>query len=158
MKKWLLGKYKDINNIELKHWIQSRVYWSWNTWFSQGVALVRNVIIYGWLIYDMLFNGMSIGDFTLYTGSAITFSMYVSQFLQSLGRNAGALRENGRFPQLHGHQNADELQEKHTPIPKADGYTFEFRNVSFRYKGQETYALKNLNLTFSAGQRLAVVG
>lgn len=104
MKKWLLGKYKDINNIELKHWIQSRVYWSWNTWFSQGVALVRNVIIYGWLIYDMLFNGMSIGDFTLYTGSAITFSMYVSQFLQSLGRNAGALRENGRFPQLHGHQ------------------------------------------------------
>lgn len=158
MKKWLLGKYKDINNIELKHWIQSRVYWSWNTWFSQGVALVRNVIIYGWLIYDMLFNGMSIGDFTLYTGSAITFSMYVSQFLQSLGGMREHSAKTDDFRSYMDIKNADELQEKHTPIPKADGYTFEFRNVSFRYKGQETYALKNLNLTFSAGQRLAVVG
>ena len=53
---------------------------------------------------------------------------------------------------------ADELQEKHTPVPRADRYTFEFRNVFYKYRGQETYALKTLNLTFSAGQRLAVVG
>ena len=101
MKKWLLGKYKDINNIELKHWIQSRVYWSWNTWFSQGVALVRNVIIYGWLIYDMLFNGMSIGA----VHRKRYHVLYVCQPVPSVaGWNAGALRENGRFPQLHGHQ------------------------------------------------------
>ena len=38
------------------------------------------------------------------------------------------------------------------------GYAFEFRNVSFRYPGQENYALRKVSLTFRAGQRLAVVG
>lgn len=158
MKKWLLGKYKDVNAIELQHWIQSRKYWSMNVWFGQGISLVRNVLIYGWLIYDMLVNGMSIGDFTLYTGSAITLSTYVSQFLQSLGGMREHSAKVDDFRSYMDIKNADELQEKHTPVPSSDSYTFEFRNVSFRYKGQEKYALRNLNLTFSAGQRLAVVG
>ena len=158
MKPWLLGKYRDINRIELEHWIQSRKYWGWNNWFAQGISLVRNVIIYGWLIYDMLVNGMSIGDFTLYTGSAMALSMYVGQFLQSLGGMREHSAKVDDFRSYMDIKNADELQEKHTPVPRADRYTFEFRNVSYKYRGQETYALKNLNLTFSAGQRLAVVG
>lgn len=43
--------------------------------------------------------------------------------------------------------------------PGADKeYEIEFRNVSFRYPGQEDYALRNVSLTIHAGQRLAVVG
>lgn len=34
----------------------------------------------------------------------------------------------------------------------------EFRNVSFRYPGSETYALRNISIKFRIGQRLAVVG
>lgn len=158
MKPWLLGKYRDINRIELEHWIQSRKYWGWNNWFAQGISLVRNVIIYGWLIYDMLVNGMSIGDFTLYTGSAMALSMYVGQFLQSLGGMREHSAKVDDFRSYMDIKNADELQEKHTPVPRSDRYTFEFRNVSYKYRGQETWALKNLNLTFTAGQRLAVVG
>jgi len=37
-------------------------------------------------------------------------------------------------------------------------YDIEFRNVSFKYAGSENYALKNVNLTFKVGERLAVVG
>jgi ATP-binding cassette subfamily B protein len=37
-------------------------------------------------------------------------------------------------------------------------YEIEFRNVSFKYPGSENYALKNLNLKFNIGQRMAVVG
>ena len=37
-------------------------------------------------------------------------------------------------------------------------YDIEFRNVSFKYAGSENYALKNINLTFNVGERLAVVG
>ncbi len=36
--------------------------------------------------------------------------------------------------------------------------TIEFKNVSFRYKGQETYALKNVNLIMHRGTRHALVG
>lgn len=37
-------------------------------------------------------------------------------------------------------------------------YEVEFRNVSFCYPGSETYALRNVNMKFEIGQRLAVVG
>lgn len=158
MKKWLLGRYKSVNDIELDHWIQSRRYWGFNSWFAFGISLIRNAAVYGWLIYDMLFNGLSIGDFTLYTGSAMTLSANINQFLQSLG---GLREHSAKVDDLRSYMDiktADEAVGKHTPVPKADSYTFTFENVSFRYSGQETYALKNLNLTFRAGQRLAVVG
>ena len=37
-------------------------------------------------------------------------------------------------------------------------HEIEFRNVSFKYPGQENYALRNVSMTLHAGQRLAVVG
>jgi ATP-binding cassette subfamily B protein len=37
-------------------------------------------------------------------------------------------------------------------------YELEFRNVSFKYPGTDTYSLKNLNMKFNIGQRMAVVG
>ncbi len=37
-------------------------------------------------------------------------------------------------------------------------YDVEFRNVSFKYPGSETWALRHVNLRFQVGKKLAVVG
>ena len=37
-------------------------------------------------------------------------------------------------------------------------HEIEFHNVSFKYPGQENYALRNVSMTLHAGQRMAVVG
>ncbi|MBQ3242548.1 MAG: ABC transporter ATP-binding protein [Oscillospiraceae bacterium] len=37
-------------------------------------------------------------------------------------------------------------------------YEVEFKNVSFKYPGAETYALKNVSMKFKVGKRLAIVG
>lgn len=37
-------------------------------------------------------------------------------------------------------------------------YEIEFRNVSFKYPGSDNYSLKNVNMKFRVGERLAVVG
>ncbi len=157
MKNWLNKKHEAVNREELDRWIKSRTYWQHNTLFSGAVGLVRNVIIYGWMIYDMLFNGMSIGDFTLYVGSAVTMSQSINSFLQVIG---GMRERSSRMDDLRTFMDIPFGDEgrKTIPLPKTDRYTFEFRNVSFRYQGQEEYALKNLNLTLEAGHRLAVVG
>lgn len=42
--------------------------------------------------------------------------------------------------------------------PPKNVETIEFRNVSFRYQGQEGYALKNVSLVFKRGTRHALVG
>ncbi len=157
MKGWLNEKHREVNAEELKRWVQSRTYWQYNSLFSSGIALVRNVIIYGWMICDMLFGNMSIGDFTLYVGSAVTMSTSINSFLQTVGGMRERSSRMDDFRTFMDIKFGDEGR-KTTPVPKSDKYVFEFRNVSFKYQGQETYALRNLNLTFEKGQRLAVVG
>lgn len=41
---------------------------------------------------------------------------------------------------------------------KEEGYEIEFCNASFKYPGQENYALRNVSMRFCTGQRLAIVG
>jgi len=46
-----------------------------------------------------------------------------------------------------------------TTEKRSDGqYELEFRGVSFRYPGAESWALRDINLAFAPGERLAVVG
>lgn len=157
MRKWLGSKQKEVNADELRRWKQSRQYWLYNSIFAWGILLIQNAVIYGWLIYDMLANGLSVGDFILYSGSAMTFSGNIQQFLMALGGMRERSSRVDDFRSFMDIPNPDE-GKKTVPVPKADRYVFKFENVSFKYKGQEKYALKNLNLTLEAGQRLAVVG
>lgn len=157
MQKYLAKKQIDVYDEELRHWIKSRQYWIYNTVFAHGISLLRQLIIIGWLVYSVVFNGLSIGNFTLYTASAAAFSNAINEILQALS----ALRERSAhtddYRSFMDIPSADDKAQT-IPIPPADKYTFEFKNVSFKYRGQEKYALKNVNLTLHAGEKLAVVG
>lgn len=157
MQKYLAKKQIDVYDEELRHWIKSRQYWIYNTIFAHSISLLRQLIIIGWLVYSVVFNGLSIGNFTLYTASAAAFSNAINEILQALS----ALRERSAhtddYRSFMDIPSADD-KAKTIPIPTADKYTFEFKNVSFKYRGQEKYALKNVNLTLHAGEKLAVVG
>lgn len=157
MQKYLAKKQIDVYEEELRHWIKSRQYWIYNTIFAHGISLLRQLIIIGWLVYSVVFNGLSIGNFTLYTASAAAFSNAINEILQALS----ALRERSAhtddYRSFMDIPSADDKVQT-IPIPPADKYTFEFKNVSFKYRDQEKYALKNVNLTLHAGEKLAVVG
>ena len=43
------------------------------------------------------------------------------------------------------------------PIPDSP-YEIRFENVSFRYAGQRTFALKNVSLTLRSGEKLSIIG
>lgn len=156
MKKFLAKKQKDVYDEELRHWIKSRQYWIYNSIFSHGISLVRQLIITGWLVYSVIAKDLSIGNFTLYLASAGAFSNAINEVLSALSalRERSAHTDDYRsFMDIPGDSGKDTI-----PIPKADKYVFTFENVSFKYKGQEKYALKNLNITVAAGEKLAVVG
>ena len=156
MKKFLAKKQKDVYDEELRHWTRSRQYWIYNSIFSHGISLVRQLIITGWLVYSVIAKDLSIGNFTLYLASAGAFSNAINEVLSALSalRERSAHTDDYRsFMDIPGDSGKDTI-----PIPKADKYVFTFENVSFKYKGQEKYALKNLNITVDAGEKLAVVG
>lgn len=156
MKKFLAKKQKDVYDEELRHWIKSRQYWIYNSIFSHGISLVRQLIITGWLVYSVIAKDLSIGNFTLYLASAGAFSNAINEVLSVLSalRERSAHTDDYRsFMDIPGNSGKDTI-----PVPKADKYVFTFENVSFKYKGQEKYALRNLNITIAAGEKLAVVG
>ena len=156
MKKFLAQKQKDVYDEELRHWTRSRQYWIYNSIFSHGISLVRQLIITGWLVYSVIAKDLSIGNFTLYLASAGAFSNAINEVLSALSalRERSAHTDDYRsFMDIPGDSGKDTI-----PVPKADKYVFTFENVSFKYKGQEKYALKNLNITVAAGEKLAVVG
>lgn len=157
MQKYLAKKQIDVYDEELRHWIKSRQYWIYNTIFAHGISLLRQLIIIGWLVYSVVFNGLSIGNFTLYTASAAAFSNAINEILQALSALRGRSAHTDDYRSFMDIPSVDDKAQT-IPIPPADKYTFEFKNVSFKYRGQEKYALKNVNLTLHAGEKLAVVG
>lgn len=157
MKNFLAQKHHEVNEIELAHWRASRNYWIRNSIFSHGISLIRSAVVYAWIIVDFLNGNISIGDSTLYIASAFQFANSMQNFLQ----NVSGIRERStQTDDFRDFMDAEVTKNiiNPKPIPETDRYVFEFRNVSFRYPSQEKYALKNLNLTLEAGQRLAVVG
>lgn len=100
----------------------------------------------------------AVGAIVQYIGSISQFTTGFTGFVTEfavLRSNNEALRIYFAFMEL-----PNEMQMGSRQIHKKDmnEYEIEFRNVSFRYPGSETYALKNLNLKFHIGKRMAIVG
>ena len=156
MKDWLSAKHHDILMKKQERMLHSQNLWIKNSVFSHLMTIISGAAIYCILIFNVLDLNMSIGNFTLFLGLAGTFSAALTSFLNSIGsyKTCSMQTDDFRtFMNLKTEEGDDFL-----PLPETDNYTFEFRNVSFKYAGAEDYALKNLNLTLEAGKKLAVVG
>lgn len=155
MKNYICGKHHEVRGVELEHWKKSRQYWIYNSVFSYIVFLAMQLIIIVKLVYSVVTDGISIGDFTLYFASASSMTDAVGTILSSL---SGLKERSAQTDDYRSFMDIPNGNIHGKKVPRADKYTFEFRNVSFKYRGQEKYALKNLDLTLTPGEKLAVVG
>lgn len=156
MKNWLLGKQRDIINEKQGKMLHSKNLWMLNSAVAHGLQIVMMAMVYYVFINAFLGSNISIGDFTLYTGLAFSFSAALTGIFNAMGTLKERSMQTDDFRSFTDLPEEDESQC--VPVPKKNKYVFEFKNVSFKYKGQEGYALKNLSLTLEAGKRLAVVG
>lgn len=130
-------------------------------WFRHAVVMRIFYLIGKGLIYAVLFlavlkKGMSIGNFTMYLALAVAFSESLLEFLHRFGdyRKASLEVDDFRsFMELELEEKTDTI-----PIPKAEEYTIEFHDVSYRYLKAEKDAVSHLNMTLHPGEKLAVVG
>ena len=105
----------------------------------------------------MVYDGLSIGNFSLYLASAATLFQYINSLISGIGELLQKSRQVDDFRSFIDFDGGDK-SDSGKPVPKLDSYEFEFCNVSFKYPKAENYALKNLTLKLNAGERLAVVG
>lgn len=99
-----------------------------------------------------------IGLVTQYVGAATALAESLNILISSLGAmkaNTTHLDNTFRYLDLPNAMYQGSL----TTEKRADrNYQVEFRNVSFKYPGSETWALKNVSMKFQIGKRLAIVG
>jgi len=159
MKNWLLGKQAEVLRDSEKKYAKSRNYWLRHSFIYSFTSLCSGAIMYYILIVEVLEKGLEIGNFTLFLGLCAAFSSALSDFYATVGDIQRCSMQTDDFRTFMDYPTEEtgdflELSE----VLEGKSPSFEFKNVSFRYEGAEQYALKNLNLSFPAGQRLAVVG
>ena len=100
-----------------------------------------------------------VGNVIKYTGYLGRFMGDLSALLDTLFRS---FKENEQFLKLYLEyfDIPNDMYQGSLAVEKRSDkkYDIEFRNVSFKYAGSDLYALKNVNMTFKVGERLAVVG
>ena len=156
LREWLTEKFKkekmtryEAQKLNEKIWLVCSI--TTNICFA-----LSQVIVNGWLLYKASIGEMTIGNFSFYTASSISFYTYVRQIMDSIADLLQRSREVDDWRSFLDMDGGD--PDEGMEVPEYESYEFEFRNVSFKYPKAENYALKNLSMTLKAGQRLAVVG
>ncbi len=148
MNKYHLKAYSDAESLGLKLSIPKEILnWS-STLFN-----------YLLVCFYCAIGAFPVGDVIKYTGYLGRFMGDLNALLDTLFRS---FKENEPFLKqyLEYFDIPNDMYQGSLAVEKRSDkkYDIEFRNVSFKYAGSENYALKNVNLTFNVGERLAVVG
>lgn len=119
---------------------------------------ITNVVTFAnkmWIICSALIQQQTVGSiYQLLNAADSTQSLLHSLIMQiSLGHEQSLYITNLFDLWSLPDENFAEQEELATPINE-----ISFRNVSFVYPGATTYALKNVNLTFTKGNMYAIVG
>ena len=125
---------------------------------STAVGHIVTVIIYLFVCLKAWGGAFGVGSVTQYISAVTSMSRGVSGLLRFFGdqqNNAPFLKSVFAFLDTPNTMRYGDLSVKQFP---EDKYEIEFCNVSFKYPSSEKYALKNLSLRLTSGQRLAVVG
>lgn len=122
------------------------------------------------------FNGLMSGSVYLFSackalggafgiGSVVQYVSSATQFISGVNELIGILNNlRGNMPYLKKFMDLLDIPNKKymgsLSVEQRDDneYEIEFHNVSFRYPGSENWALRNLNLKFNIGEKMAVVG
>lgn len=153
---WLTDKIKELKKERIEAQKNNAKAWLITSCISYILFALSQAAVYGWLIYQAVRGDITIGNFSLYLGSSMSFYSYINNLLQGVTRLLDCSRQVDDFRSFMAFD--DTQADIGDDVPRFESYEFEFRNVSFKYPKAEKYALKNLSLTLKAGERLAVVG
>ncbi len=115
-------------------------------------------LAYGFVCLKAWAGAFAVGSVAQYVAAITGLSGNINQLATTWGEfraNAVILRETFEFLDTPNRMYQGSL----TTEKRSDReYEIEFRDVSFRYPGTDTWALRHVNMKFRIGRRLAVVG
>ncbi len=110
------------------------------------------------LIYAALKGGITVGSIAKYVTCIM---LLVETLINIVTTTQQALYNNHYLKRYFSYFDIpNNMYQGSLTVEKRDDneYYVEFRNVSFKYPNTEAYALRNVNLKFKIGEKLAIVG
>lgn len=125
---------------------------------SAAVSVIFTGVVYAFVCLKALAGAFGLGSVTQYVASITKVSGGMSSLVSTLGlmhNNAPFLALTFEFFDIPNNMYQGSLTVEKRRDCK---YHVEFHNVSFKYPGSENYVLRNVNMKFEIGKRLAIVG
>ncbi|MDE7030761.1 MAG: ABC transporter ATP-binding protein/permease [Lachnospiraceae bacterium] len=125
---------------------------------SAGVSVVFTGVVYVFVCLKAWAGAFGLGSVTQYVASVTKVSGGMSGLVSTLGD----MRNNAAFLEVVFEllDIPNTMYQGSLTVEKRRDRKYEvvFHNVSFKYPGSDNYALRNVNMKFEIGRRLAVVG
>lgn len=154
---WILAKRKQFNDIKLRSFDQVS-----SRFVSLGVnsSLINNILnigIYFYLIFMLVMKKILIGDFTMYLSVVTNFSASVGGVFTSFVKFQQVSRYLDNYILFKNTENRVNVAKPIKDLTDSF-FAISFINVSFKYPGQDEYALRNITATIRGNQRVSIVG
>ena len=125
---------------------------------SAAVSVVFTAVVYIFVCLKAWAGAFGVGAVTQYIAAITKASGGVSSMIATVGNmknNTPFLEQIFDFldipnPMYQGSLTVEKRRDR--------DYEVEFKNVSFKYPGSDNWALRNVNMKFKVGSRMAVVG
>ena len=157
IKSLLIDSWSDYTKKENKEREKSHKIGFIPSSFSSFTNFIQQAAVYAFLVYNVINGQMYIGTMSIFLAATAQFSSSLGGLAHNyLQISESNLRINEVIEFFRLPLKQMETGHK-TPVFDKNS-VIEFRNVSFKYPGSEVYALKNLNITFHANEKLCIVG
>ena len=157
MKEWFSKAFEQLAKRAAK--ITGR---EWNCYLASGtaekaVALIRDGMIYGYLIVQMMQGKIGVSLFLLYIGIVAGFGGWMTELVSAI---QNILKNSGIVSQARDFERAGMPGKQETEAVKKPGVMHELRleKVCFRYPGSDEDTLHDLSMTIRPGEKIALVG
>ena len=153
---WLLSRERQYIGKAIGDMKKQNDYYIRSGLAGAACGFAQQAIAYGWLCLSVVRGSIGIGDFAMYTAAVTAFGAALRQITGSIVE----IRSYDRYFEdvdRYLHLPAKLRQGARRSLPQGP-YCLEFRNVGFRYPGQDAWALRHLDLTLRPGERLSIVG
>lgn len=155
--KWLLHKYTTEYDQVYNHKnVQNKMKMK-NNFLHIITDTIQLGAIYVYLMYSTIKNNITVGNFTLYLSSMIVFNNTILDFANTVID----LKQYDQYfePFMQFSEYLESIEDGTQQITKHElQYVIQFNDVSFKYPGQDHYALRHINLKISTGNSICIVG
>ena len=159
---WLLTKY-DESLQEM-----GRIYCVIHDWYTfrnvshAFLQMIMDGAAFGLLVYQLSQGRLTAAEFVFYIGLVSGFSLYFENLLRQVmgfSNTSASISYMREFLETEDRWNRGEGvgSDKLAQI-KRNAVKLELRNVSFTYPGNDRPTIKNINVTVTPGEKVALIG